>query len=158
MYIYHHAYVHALKMLSISTSIFFIFHLKNLYVSIWFINCMHAYSITIFICIPYQLPSVFIEITAPIYSYICRYSYILGYLRPVSYLLSQYSVHETLLCVLFCVLGRPWTVPKIPTCKPVPTKTYTCRILLLTVTNRNMCITYLYHFYSHTIHHELSII
>lgn len=140
MYIYHHAYVHALKMLSISTSIFFIFHLKNLYVSIWFINCMHAYSITIFICIPYQLPSVFIEITAPIYSYICRYSYILGYLQPVSYLLSQYSVHETLLCVLFCVLGRPWTVPKIPTYKPVPTKTYTCRILLLTVTNETCAL------------------
>lgn len=136
MYIYHHAYVHALKMLSISTSIFFIFHLKNLYVSIWFINCMHAYSIIIFICIPYQLPSVFIEITAPIYSYICRYSY--TYLD----IYDQYHIYlaSTLSTKHFCVLGRPWTVPNIPTCKPVPTKTYTCRILLLTATNETCAL------------------
>lgn len=147
MYIYHHAYVHELKMLSISTSIFFIFHLKNLYVSIWFINCMHAYSITIFICIPYQLPSVFIEITAPIYSYICRYSYILGYLRPVSYLLSQYSVHETLtICVLFVSwvgleLYQKYLLINLYLLKHI-------HVLLLTVTNET-CALHICTFFIH---------
>lgn len=40
MYIYHHVYVHALKMLSFTTSKFSIFQLKYLYVIIWFINYM----------------------------------------------------------------------------------------------------------------------